>query len=214
MDNCCHTGYQTIFDDKRAKKQLRRFKKKGLTGTTRRLVEGIRPRIHPGQSLLDIGGGIGGISLTLLKEGISEVKHVDISEAYIHTFRNELTARNQDGQVEIFPGDFVEMEEQIPETDWVTLDKVICCYPDYRQLVRHSAQKARKGYAYAIPRDVWWVRLINRLGQAYLKWTGTSFRSFVHPAEEIERQVTQLGFTRIRQEYMREWMCVVYERRS
>jgi hypothetical protein len=41
----------------------------------------------------------------------------------------------------------------------VTLDRVVCCYPDAETLLRAAAQRARKLVAFTYPRDRWYVRV-------------------------------------------------------
>jgi hypothetical protein len=43
-------------------------------------------------------------------------------------------------------GDFVALAPQLPQADIVTLQKVICCYPDMRALVGLSSARAGKLY--------------------------------------------------------------------
>jgi hypothetical protein len=41
----------------------------------------------------------------------------------------------------------------------VTLDRVVCCYPDYRQLLEQVAESTIDLLALSYPRDRWYVRL-------------------------------------------------------
>ena len=48
---------------------------------------------------------------------------------------------------------------RLPAATIVTLDRVICCYPDMERLVRTSAEKARRLYGAVYPRERWWARV-------------------------------------------------------
>jgi hypothetical protein len=56
-------------------------------------------------------------------------------------------------------GDFIDLAEQVPEADAVTLDRVVCCYPDATTLVGASARKARRVYGLVYPRRRLGVRI-------------------------------------------------------
>jgi magnesium-protoporphyrin O-methyltransferase len=78
----------------------------------------------------------------------------------------------------------------------VTLDKVICCYPDMPRLVVTSASKARRLYAIVLPRDCAWVRF----GLCVANWVvrrllRRNFQSFAHPIAEVDRLVAEQGLS-------------------
>ncbi len=109
-------------------------------------------------------------------------------------------------------GDIVDLAEQVPNADTVTLDRVICCYPDWESLVRGSATKARAVYAVSVPHDVWWTRLANRLENLRRRLRGSAFRTFVHPVEAIDQLLRGLGFQRreVRRTFV--WHAAIYVR--
>ena len=45
------------------------------------------------------------------------------------------------------------MSDEIEAADVVTLDRVICCYPDMEALVGRSAERALRLYGLVHPRD-------------------------------------------------------------
>jgi magnesium-protoporphyrin O-methyltransferase len=94
----------------------------------------------------------------------------------------------------------------------VTLDKVICCYPQMAALVQASAARARKVYAIVVPKDRWWVRLgvavINGLGRLFR----LGFRSFVHPHVAIDREAAGQGLALHHQDSGLIWTVRLYRR--
>jgi predicted RNA methylase len=76
-------GIAEQFDRRVAGRELRRFQRRGPTGTTRRLVDAIAARGVSGRSLLDIGGGVGAIQHHLTASGASSGTCVDASPAYL-----------------------------------------------------------------------------------------------------------------------------------
>ena len=66
-----------------------RYRKEGLEKTTRLLIESISSHGVKGMTLLDIGGGLGGIQHTLLAKGVLNATAVDASTAYVNAAREE-----------------------------------------------------------------------------------------------------------------------------
>ncbi len=56
-------GIEREFNAKRVAKQLKRYRKEGAAGTTRQLIAAISQQGVAGMTLLDIGGGVGGIRM-------------------------------------------------------------------------------------------------------------------------------------------------------
>lgn len=213
MSSCCDLKYQNEFDLERAREELANYGAKGIKKNSRPLMAVVRGLPVRDSTLLDIGGGVGAVTFELFGEGIKSATHVDISAAYVQTFLAEAGRRGLDRRVASLQGDFVDLHDQVEPADLVTLDKVICCYEDYEQLVTHSASKARRWYAYSLPRDRWWVHLVHRLEEGIVnRLRGKKFRSFVHPTRAIEQLLEDQGFRKIRQGYQREWEAVVFER--
>lgn len=212
MSCTCCTDYQTTFDRKLAETELADYRSKGLKKMTRPLVEALQKRYLQGLSLLDIGGGIGAIVFELMETGVSKATNVEISQAYLDVFQKEAARRGLSEKTQSLPGDFLDLAPQIEPADIVTLDKVICCYPDYEALVRLSIEKARKYFAFILPRDTWWVKLVEFLEQPRRRWQGKTCKTFVHPVAKIEQLVTAAGFRKIEQITQREWLILVFEK--
>ena len=95
--------------------------------------------------------------------------------------------------------------------DIVTLDRVICCYPGWRRLVSGSASKARRLYAFSLPRDRWYLRFGVRLIN-FSRWlVGSAFRAFVHPVADVDRMLEEMGFRQVLVEHSFVWRVEIYE---
>ncbi len=210
--DCCKKMYDGFFDQKVANRQLEHYLRKGVKGNTRPLVNALKKLSLKGYSLLDIGGGVGEIVFELDKKGIDRISHVDLSTAYANAFLSEVKKRDMADRVTTFQGDFVDLHAEIGQADVVTLDKVICCYEDFEHLVDYSAAKARKIYAYTIPRDAWWVKVGLQLGLLIQKLRRDPFRPFVHPVEKIEERLERAGLRKVHESKRLIWMTSVYER--
>ena len=212
MSCACCTDYQTTFDRKLAETELADYYSKGLKKMTRPLVDALQKQDLKGLSLLDIGGGIGVIVFELMKMGASKATNVEISQAYADVFQKEAARRGLSEKTQNLPGDFIDLAPQIEPADIVTLDKVICCYPDYKALVSLSIEKARKYYALILPRDTWWVKLLEFFEQPRRRWQGKTCKTFIHPVAKIEQLVAAAGFRKIEQLTQREWLILLFKK--
>ncbi len=101
---------------------------------------------------------------------------------------------------------------EVAAADIVTLDRVVCCYPDMEPLVRLSAERCRRLYGLSYPRYRWPVRTVVSIENAFRRLFRNPFRSFVHSPVEMDRLLTQLGFTLQSKVRTFAWEVVVYAR--
>lgn len=213
MACCAHCkAIETQFGPKMAERDLARYRRKGPDNTTRLLLDAIRSTSPKNVHLLDVGAGIGVIRHELLGAEVGTVTHVEPSPAYIAVAKAEDERRGHADRVTYVQGDIVDLGERVPDADTVTLDRVICCYPDWEGLVRRSASKARAVYAFSVPHDRWWTRLANRLENLSRKLRGNAFRTFVHPVDVIDQLLRDLGFRQheVRRTFV--WHVAIYRR--
>ena len=212
MDSCCKNTYDNQFSAKLAESEYRDYLKNGPKKTTKYLLEQVMRHDLKGASLLDIGGGVGAIVWELWNEGVEKAYYQEISDAYAQAFQQEVGKRGLQEVITIKVGDFVEDQSWFPQVDVVTLDKVICCYEDFRSLVRESVAKARKIYAYTLPQEVWWVKAAVAVENFFKRWIGNKMVTWVHPVKEVEALVGKAGFQKVYEEQHREWLTVVFEK--
>ncbi len=191
---CCQCqALDRLFNTREARAELRRYRRRGPAKTTRLLVQAIAAQEVAGMTLLDIGGGVGAIQLALLAAGVGSATDVDASRAYLEVARE---ASEQDGYSEraryIF-GNFVEIAPELAPADIVTLERVVCCFPDMPALVGASASKTQHLYGLVYPRDTWWMRLGARVVNAAMWLQRSAFRFYVHSQAAIEAELRRQG---------------------
>jgi magnesium-protoporphyrin O-methyltransferase len=82
MSDCCSPkGYSSIFSEKRAHAEARRYRRRGLDRTSRRIAELLQQGIA-GRTLLEVGGGIGAIQIELLRAGITRAVNIELTPTY------------------------------------------------------------------------------------------------------------------------------------
>lgn len=213
MSCCSHCrDAESLFSRRTARRDLRRYRRRGPHASTRRLLRMIRREELEGGRLLDIGGGIGAIQHALLQDGLSGAVHVDASAAYLAASEDEAVRQGHRERVEYHHADFVELAEQLPEVEVVTLDRVVCCYPDMPRLVHASAARARRLYGLSYPREHWGMRTGVALGNLFFRLRRSAFRTYLHPPQAIDAEVRRQGLTPIARDRTLLWHVALYRR--
>jgi magnesium-protoporphyrin O-methyltransferase len=115
--DCCSPGdspFDRQFDERHAAEQLRAYRKNGPGGTTRTLIEALSAGGVDGQTVLDIGGGVGAVHHELVRSGAGAAVDVDASRAYITVARKEAERQGHADRVRYLTGDFVADRRQRP----------------------------------------------------------------------------------------------------
>jgi magnesium-protoporphyrin O-methyltransferase len=212
MTSCQCQGIESCFNQGFVDRELARYRRRGLEGTTRILVEALVAAGVEGLTLLDVGGGVGAIQHALLQTGVSSATDVDASTAYTAAAREEAQRLGLADRMRFVHGNFVDLAPEIPPADIVTLDRVICCYADMRALVGLSAERARRLYGVVYPRGPWWMRTLVPLFDAVLRAFRNPFQFYVHDPRAVEDVVRAHGLERRFYRKTGLWQVIVYAR--
>ena len=213
MPNCCDAT-DAHFGAAHAVRDLKRYRKRGPDPTTAFVIESVKGLGVQDASLVDVGAGIGAIHHALIPDTCDQVTHVDLSVSYLKTARQETERLGHADRVRFVHGDLVSSAHDVPISDIVVLDRVVCCYPDYRQLLGEAINKCHRILALSCPRDTWFVRfefVLDNLKRVIMR---DPFRSFVHPTDEMEGLITAAGFEQYARRDSFFWRTVVYQRRN
>jgi magnesium-protoporphyrin O-methyltransferase len=194
MTCCAHCrAIEGKFGRKAAQSDRNRYRRRGPEGTAGRILGLLGAAGTGGDSLLDVGGGIGIIVHELLARGVGSAVLVDASPAYLEAAEEVAQERGIAGRLRLLHGDFVEVARQVDPADVVTLDRVVCCYPDYRRLLAAAADRCRAALAFSYPSDRWYVRLVTALQNLGRRLARDPFRTFVHPEKDMQRVLAESG---------------------
>jgi magnesium-protoporphyrin O-methyltransferase len=210
---CAHCrDLPEFFGEKLAHRELKRYRKHGPSKTTRMLVDVLVGQGIRNATVLDIGGGVGAVQHELLASGAARVVNADASPAYQGAARQEAERRGKLDRVEFYLGDFVEIGPAIPAMDVVTLDRVICCYPDVSALVGASAAHARSLWGAVLPREHAATRVLFRLFNLWQRVRGKEFRVYLHPASRVESELRSRGLSPLLHRRTFVWQVMVWGR--
>lgn len=213
--DCCSPGdspFDRQFDARHAASKLRDYRRKGPAGMTRSLIEALAAGGIRGQTVLDIGGGVGAVHHELLRAGAAGAVDIDASRAYLSVARQEAERQGHADRVHYVAGDFVALADAAESADLVALDRVICCYADMAALVGRSAGLARHRYGVVYPRDSWLARLGAAASNAYLRLTRSAFRVYIHRPADVDAIVAAHGLVKRLHRSSLIWQLAIYER--
>lgn len=211
---CCtrYCAAEAQFDSKVAERDLRRYRRRGPDATTRLILAELRRWPLEGRKLLDVGSGIGVISAELAGAGLASVTIVEASPAYLEVAQREVGSRYESRPTKFILGDFALIAATLRDADVVTLDRVVCCYPDSEALLRGAGDRARQLLVFTYPRDRWYVRTIFALENFWLWLTGNKFRAFVHSPERMGAVLEAAGLVRTTRRETLPWTLDLYHR--
>jgi magnesium-protoporphyrin O-methyltransferase len=184
-DCCSPEGYRYVFSERSATSEAKRYRRRGLDATSRRIVDLLKAQGVDGRSVLEVGGGIGAIQIELLKAGAARAVSVELTPTYESVARELLRDNGMSDRVERRVMDFAQGAAEVEGADIVILNRVICCYHDMPRLARAAADHTRQILVLSYPRRAWWTRLGLGILNLTLGLTRREFHVFIHDPRQI-----------------------------
>ena len=209
--NCCEIT-DRAFSEAEARSEVKNYRKRGPANQTRLILEAVRSLGSKDVVLLDIGGGIGALHHELLDDVAREATHVDASSAYLKEAKAEAARRGHGERVNFIHADFTNVAADLPKADIVTLDRVVCCYPDFRGLLKAAADHSRKALALTYPRETWYLRIGLKGVNFFQRLRKDPFRVFLHPIADMDSLLKREGFERVTLRRLFIWEMALYRR--
>ena len=212
MSCCAPKGYQELFGERAARRDAKRYRRRGLDETAEEMVEFLRGRGLDGTTVLEIGGGVGAIPLELLKAGADRALEIELSPNYERTAAELARELGFADRVERRLGDVVEEGATVPAADAVVMHRVVCCYPDPDALVGAAAERARRHLVLSFPRERRLIRLGSRVVNLWFRLRRWDFRTYVHPASAILAAAERRGLRPAFEHQGTIWQVAALER--
>jgi Methyltransferase domain len=210
IDRCCSRAACTdVFDEKFARRMAARYRRRGLDKTACRLFEFLRGR---GETVLEIGGGVGELEIELLRAGATQAVNVELSRAYEREGAKLVADSGVQGRVEWRYGDVAVERDLVNAADIVVMHRVVCCYPDMPALVGVAADKTQRALALSFPRDSWLVRVGARFVNGWCRLRRSAFRFYVHRPDAIARVAGEHGLHAADTHTGRIWQVAAFAR--
>jgi len=208
MASCCDPrGCEDVFGNGFARRMAKRYRRRGLDPTATQMVDFLSKNGLSGSTVLEIGGGVGQISIELLRRGAASVTIAELSPAYDQEARRIAEEAGVADRVRRRIVDVAATPETVEKADLVVLHRVVCCYPDFVRLLRTAAGRCLGRLAFSHPRRNLSTRAIVATENAFFALTRKEFRTFAHPPEAMLDALTTRGLSPVFTHHGRVWQA-------
>lgn len=190
-----------------------RYKKAGLSRSSRLLLELIAQEGINGKTVADLGCGSGGFSIELIKRGAQSAVGLDLSPNMIDSATKLATANGFREKAKFQVGNAATAK--LPTSDIVIMDKVLCCYSDWKPLLTNAIDASRTMVGFIVPRDEGIAKIPFRLGVRIINYFSRrrgNILFYLHPLELVDKTLRDLGLTHRRKQASRLWLVYLYSR--
>jgi SAM-dependent methyltransferase len=188
-----------------------RYRRKGLSRSSRLLLDFIVQEGVDGRSVADLGCGSGGFSIELLREGARTAIGFDLSRYMIDSATDLALANGLTDRAKFQVGNAASSE--LPASDIVIMDKVLCCYSDWKSLMKNAIGASRTIVGFIVPRDEGIAKVPFRLGVRIVNYFSRrkgNILFYLHPLPLIDRTLRDSGFTLRKKQASRFWLVFLY----
>ncbi len=203
------------FDDSTACDYCCRYKREGLSRSSRILMSWLVGEGVSGKRIMDLGCGTGAFAIETLKNGASSCVGIDLSPAMIRKASELAVESGYQDRAKFELGNAALAV--LPVSDVVVMDKVICCYPEVGPLLKNASSGSGSLIGFVVPRDegVWkWPlrlaaytgNLIQKIRRKKLNWF------YIHSLKTINKGLVEAGFVKERKAGSRIWLVFLYKR--
>jgi magnesium-protoporphyrin O-methyltransferase len=192
----CNCGLNEIFTERVSKHDARKFRRRGLDARARKLLAALDRSIKlKNKSIMEIGIGTGGLTVEMLKRGATSAVGVDAINNQLQQAHLVALEAGVADRLLLKQGDVTQMHDQLPTSDVVVLDRVVCCYPDMSALLDAASTHARAAVALTYPREAWYTRLWISAANTGMRVLRRTFRLHLHSPSAMQALLRQHGFS-------------------
>jgi len=197
--SCCAGESLDIFGERGARRELRRYLRKGLGGDDAKLIAAWAEEGGlDGATVAEVGGGIGQVQAELLRRGASAGTVVEVVSGYEAAAAELTRAVEVDERSSFVLADLLTTPDAVGPADIVILRRVVCCTASGPRLLGLAAGKTRRVLLASYPRHTLVTRAFSRLQNLFFALLRKRFRSYVHSPEELDREAARHGLRRTR----------------
>jgi 2-polyprenyl-3-methyl-5-hydroxy-6-metoxy-1,4-benzoquinol methylase len=181
MGGCCEpAGYETMFGTRFSRHLAKRYRRRGLDRTASRMVEFLAAQGVVGASVLEIGGGVGAIQLELLRRGAASATNLELADSYDADAAALAAEAGVADRISRRRLDLARSPEAVEPHDIVVLHRVVCCYPDYEELLAAAADHAGRLLVFSHPPRNLMTRGATAAENLWFRLRGIAFRTYAH----------------------------------
>jgi 2-polyprenyl-3-methyl-5-hydroxy-6-metoxy-1,4-benzoquinol methylase len=211
--DCSQVGVDDVFGERNARWVARYYRRRGLDSRARKLLAALQHTAGiEGHTVLEIGAGVGSLTIEMLKSGATHATTVDASPYSVSAERKLAAEAGVASQLDALVGNFAALDLGQQTFDLVVLDRVVCCYPEWRDLLEPAAQRARNAIALVYPRAGSWghaaargINMVHRLLRHRLRF-------FVHPPAQMLDVLRKHGLEPVHASHHFMWQLLIATR--
>jgi 2-polyprenyl-3-methyl-5-hydroxy-6-metoxy-1,4-benzoquinol methylase len=211
---CCPGDYDRFFGRRFARRLAKKYRKRGLNRTSRKMADFLRERGIEDATVLEIGGSVGEIEIELLKAGAARAQNLELSSAYEEDARELAEEAGVGGRVDWRIHDIAADPEAVEPADIVVMNRVVCCYPDYKRLLGAAADHARHAIVFSYPPRNALIRAFYGVFNLAMRLMRRGFRGFAHPPSAMLAVLEARGLRRTYDNHVGIWQVAGLERAS
>jgi 2-polyprenyl-3-methyl-5-hydroxy-6-metoxy-1,4-benzoquinol methylase len=194
-----------VFGKGFARRMAKRYRRRGLDAEATQMVDFLARDGLSGSTVLEIGGGVGEVSIELLRRGAASVTIAELSSAYDQEARRVAEEAGVADRLQRRIVDVATTPEAVDRADLVVLHRVVCCYPDFERLLGAAAGRCQSRLAFTHPPRNIVTRAIVGVENAFFALTGKEFRTFSHPPQAMIEVLSARGLDPVFQHRGRIW---------
>jgi 2-polyprenyl-3-methyl-5-hydroxy-6-metoxy-1,4-benzoquinol methylase len=193
MDCCRGAVCAQVFTEDVARRDMRRYRKRGLRRIERQMLASLAAGQVGGARVLEIGGGIGVLQAELLGAGAASGEVVELVGAYERFARELAESKGVAGRTAFRVADILAEPETVAPADIVLLNGVICCTPDAHALTQAAARLTRGALVLSYVRRAPWTSPVAAALNASMALRRRSYRAFLRPTSEVVAPAESAG---------------------
>ncbi len=213
--HCADLGLDEIFDERFSRRDAERYRRKGLPRRAKILLDLLATAVDPrGITSLEGGAGAGALTVELVRRGAAYARGIDATPVAVQYARRLAIEYNVAERAQFEVGDFADPLLSPQSADVVILDRVLCCYPDWRGLLSNAASRAQRAISLSYPPDNALSRMEIAAVNAFQRLLRRRFRLHLHPSRAMFGLLADHGFTAITRRRYWFWEIVVASREA
>lgn len=161
-------------------------------------------------TLLEVGCGVGAFHQTLLEKGASTATGIDLTPRMLQLAESRAKEHELEQRTQYRLGNLVEISETLDSVDVTVLDKVVCCYPAPKELIRATLDCTSRVIALTYPRKHLLGEIYNKIWKFGFWLFRSDFRSFMHEPRLVQESIEAGGFKRVFDRDSPMWHTQVY----
>ncbi len=199
---------------KDSERQAQAYKKKGLSSTSRLIVERIKTLDGMDQGVhVDVGCGSGKICFELLKNGARRALGIDLSEDAIKNAQALADELGFSDRTDFIAGSFIDVDLQLNEdVQTVILHRVLCCHPNARGILEKTISLNPNHVFITVPTDNPIIRTIHLPIGVLTRLLTKGFQAQLHRHEFIISFLEARGYRLVFKEKKFPWITFHFVR--